>query len=231
MIGFVNMKRIDINIKSHNKMAENKKKLVKLNLGCGSQVVDGWINVDYALGARLMKIPFFKALNRKVKLFNLDWNEKIYLHNLTNNFPWDNDSIDVVYSSHTLEHFTKEEGRKFLKESHRVLRKKGIFRIVVPDLQKDINQYIKGEIYADDFIQNLGVLYGNKKTGILKKLSPFIEFPHKCMYDNTRLIQILNDIGFEATTRFKFESDIEDIYQIELATRVENAVIIEGLKY
>jgi len=67
---------------------------MKLNLGCGSQVVDGWVNVDYALGARFMKIPFFRSLNRKVKIFNLDWNDKIFLHDLTRKFPWADSSID-----------------------------------------------------------------------------------------------------------------------------------------
>jgi len=33
---------------------------MKLNLGCGNQVVEGWVNVDYALGARFAKIPFSK---------------------------------------------------------------------------------------------------------------------------------------------------------------------------
>ena len=108
---------------------------MKLNLGCGSQVPAGWVNVDYALGAQFMKIPFFRAFNRKVKLFNLDWNEKIYLHDLTKKFPWTDSSIDIIYSSHTLEHFSKQDGKRFLSECHRVLRENGIIRIVVPDLR------------------------------------------------------------------------------------------------
>ena len=50
---------------------------MKLNLGCGSQIVDGWVNVDYALGARLFKFPFFRQLNSKVKLFELEWDTRI----------------------------------------------------------------------------------------------------------------------------------------------------------
>ena len=30
---------------------------MKVNLGCGDRVVDGWTNVDYALGARLTRVP------------------------------------------------------------------------------------------------------------------------------------------------------------------------------
>ncbi len=182
---------------------------MKLNLGCGSQVPDEWVNVDYALGARLMKIPFFRALNRKMHLFNLDWNEKIYLHDLTKKFPWADSSIDIIYSSHTLEHFSKDDGQRFLVECHRVLRENGIIRVIVPDLRYNVIEYIEGRIYAEDFVEKLSVLYGNSNNALKKRLSPFIQFPHKCMYDNPRLIEILNKVGFDASTRVAFDSDIE----------------------
>ena len=203
---------------------------MKLNLGCGSQVPDGWVNVDYALGARFMKIPFFRAFNRQVKLFNLDWNEKVYLHDLTKTFPWADSSIDIVYSSHTLEHFSKEDGRRFLAECHRVVRGNGIIRIVVPDLWHFVIEYTEGRVHADDFVENLGVLYGNCSNALKNRLSLFFQFPHKCMYDNSRLIQILSEIGFEASTRVAFDSDIEDIRLVEMEGRTENAVIVEGRK-
>lgn len=203
---------------------------MKLNLGCGSQVPNEWTNVDYALGARLTKIPFFRVLNKKVKLFNLDWNEKIYLHDLTKKFPWADSSIDIVYSSHTLEHFSKEDGRRFLSECHRVLRKDGIIRIVVPNLRHNVSEYIEGRICADDFVENLGVLYGNSDNTLKKRLSPFFQFPHKCMYDNSRLLEILDEMGFEASARIAFDSDIEEIRLVELEGRTENAVIVEGRK-
>lgn len=203
---------------------------MKLNLGCGSRVPDGWINVDYALGARLAKAPIFRVMNRRLGLFNLDWNERIHIHNLTKKFPWADSSIDVVYSSHTLEHFTKEDGRMFLAECHRVLRKNGIIRIVVPDLRYIVDEYIAGRIKADDFVERLDVLYGNSMSALKNRLSPFIQFPHKCMYDSSRLLKILKETGFDASNRAPFDSDIDDIRMVELEGRTENAVIVEGSK-
>jgi ubiquinone/menaquinone biosynthesis C-methylase UbiE len=203
---------------------------MKLNLGCGSQVPNGWINVDYSLGARFAKIPLFSVLNRKIKLFELDWNEKIFLHNLTKQFPWNDFSIDIVYSSHTLEHFSKEDGRKFLAECCRVLRKNGIIRIVVPDLRHFVNEYIEGRILADDFVGKLGVLYGTSNNTLKRLLSPYIQFPHKCMYDALRLIEILRELGFDARTRDAFDSSIDDIRLVEWEVRTRNAVIVEGRK-
>lgn len=203
---------------------------MNLNLGCGSQVLDGWINVDYALGARLMKLPLFRVVNRKLKLFDLDWNEKILLHNLANKFPWPDSSADIVYSSHTLEHFSKEDGLRFLSECHRVLSKNGLIRIIVPDLRCIVDDYLEGKIFAVDFVEKLGVLYERSDSKLKQRFAPFIQFPHKCMYDNSSLVETLNNIGFDATTKLAFESDIEDIRQIELEGRTENAVIVEGRK-
>jgi predicted SAM-dependent methyltransferase len=203
---------------------------MKLNLGCGSQVPDGWINVDYALGARLARVPFFRIFNRKLRLFDLDWDERIYLHDLSKKFPWADNSIDIVYSSHTLEHFTKEDGRRFIAECHRVLRKDGILRIVVPDLRYIVLEYIEGRIRADDFVENLGVLYVNKNNAMKNRLAAFIQFPHKCMYDTLRLSEILREQGFDAEGKAPFESDISKIRIVELKGRTENAVIVEGRK-
>ena len=50
------------------------------------------------------------------------------------------------------------------------------------------------------------------------------------MYDNSRLTEILNEIGFEASVRDAFDSDIEDIRLVELEGRTNNAVIVEGRK-
>jgi predicted SAM-dependent methyltransferase len=208
---------------------------VKVNLGCGSQVLDGWLNVDYALGARLAKIPLFRPLNRKLGLFNSDWDQRIYLHDLSKKFPWDDHTIDIVYSSHLLEHLTKTDGRAFIAECHRVLRKGGILRIVVPDLRYIVGEYIEGRILADDFVAHLSLLYENKKNenkrnDMKSRLAPFFQFPHKCMYDAPRLAEILRETGFDVQRKAPFESAISDIKIIELKERTENAVILEGRK-
>jgi SAM-dependent methyltransferase len=203
---------------------------MKLNLGCGAHVPEGWLNVDYSLGARVVKIPFFRRFNRAVKLFSTEWDSRIYLHDLTTKFPWGDGSCDFVYSSHTLEHLSKEEGRRFLEECHRVLRSEGVIRIVVPDLQYQIGEYVEGRVKADLLLEKLGVLYGYSKAGWKQRLAPFFEFPHKCMYDNTALVQILKDIGFATSSRAAFDSEIPDIRVIELDDRTVNAVIVEGKK-
>lgn len=203
---------------------------MKVNLGCGSQVVKEWVNVDFALGAKLSKIPFFKLINSRTRLFNLNWDNRILIHDLRKKFPWANESVDTIYSSHTLEHFTRLDGLRFLKECHRVLKRGGIIRIVVPDLQSIVNEYNNKTLPADQFVDKLLVLYNGEGSLLKSLLMPFIQFPHKCMYDTPTLLSIILDVGFEAQSRAPFNSDIEDIKAIEIEERTKSAVIIEGRK-
>lgn len=206
---------------------------IKLNLGCGNQIARGWINVDYSLGGMLAKIPLFFTLNKRFKFFNLSWSSEILIHDLTKTFPWSNETVDEIYSSHTLEHLNKNQGRHFLKECHRVLKKDGIIRIVVPDLNSFVHSYLNGEILAEDFIEKLRVLNDNSQKSYFKnKLAVFTQslHSHKCMYDTQGLMRITSSIGFACQSKKPFESDISDIKTIELEDRTIEAVIVEGKK-
>ena len=205
--------------------------VVKLNLGCGAQTPAGWINVDFSLGAKLVKLPLFSYLNRRLKLFRTDWNEGILLHDLRRRFPWTNDSVDIIYSSHTLEHFSKAEGIHFLSECYRVLKTGGILRLVVPDLRVLVDQYIQGAIPADEFVEKLEVGYESAGDRYLQKvLAPYTRFPHKCMYDSATLQAKAKQLGFAAASKMPFESSILDIRSVEQEDRTNGAVIVEGVK-
>lgn len=91
-----------------------------LNIGCGNRFHKGWTNIDFISNS-----------------------EFVIEHNLLNGIPYDNDVFHVVYHSHVLEHFNKEQGKKLLKECFRVLKKDGIIRIAVPDLELIIKEYTK----------------------------------------------------------------------------------------
>ncbi|MGB3509686.1 MAG: methyltransferase domain-containing protein [Microcoleaceae cyanobacterium] len=204
---------------------------IKLNLGCGDRAITDWINVDYFIGARLSTIPGFSWLNKKIKLFDLEWDRNILIHDLTTIFPWKNETVDIIYSSHTLEHLNKEQGELFLSECYRVLKKNGIIRIVVPDLKSFVEHYLTGDILAENFVKNLYVLYEEPgDTFLKKKLAPLLRYPHKCMYDTPSLIRIMSNLGFTSCSKQPFESDILNIEKIELQERTKEAVIVEARK-
>lgn len=208
-----------------------KREDIKLNLGCGNQTPEEWINVDYALGAKIFKTPFFSIINSKLKIFDVTWDKNIFIHDLRKKFPWSNNSVDFIYSSHTLEHFSKDEGYHFLQECYRILKHKGTIRIIVPNLQEIIAQYLEKKLPADEFLNKLEVSYERPQDKLGKRLlAPFISFPHKCMYDTEALSRIMSKIGFECHAAKPFESNIPNIKIIELPDRTEQAVIVEGQK-
>ena len=203
--------------------------MIKLNLGCAKQVVEGWINVDYALGARLIKLPVFGFLVKKFKLFNIDWDDSIFVHDLNKPLPWHDNSVDVIYTSRTLEHLTKEFGKQLLEECHRVLKPNGLLRIVVPDFNSIVEDYNEGRIFAEDFCKRL-VVEVSPTHGIKGVIKRCIEFPHQCMYTTDRLVNITKEIGFIAASKKPFDSSIYDIRSIETEDEDSAPVIVECSK-
>jgi len=204
--------------------------MMKLNLGCGPQVVEGWINVDYALGARLATTTVLGATVRALGLFNMRWDPRIHIHDLTKPLPWADGTADVCYTSHTVEHMSRDEGRHLVSEAYRVLRPGGVLRVVVPDLHDVVDRYAGGRLPAENFVEELGVLYGSGKRGLRRLLAPAVEFPHKCMYDTDAMCRLLTISGFVAGSRAAFDSAIDDIRSIEIEDRTICAVIVEGVK-
>jgi len=92
----------------------------KLNFGCGARIAANWTNID------------FHSSDSRVRRVNL-----------LAGFPFPDNYFDVVYSSHVLEHFTRDQGLFLIREAHRVLKPGAILRIVVPDLEGSCREYLR----------------------------------------------------------------------------------------
>jgi predicted SAM-dependent methyltransferase len=90
-----------------------------LNLGCGQRYHPDWTNINFTSTGK-----------------------GVIAHNLNHGIPFPDQSFDVVYHSHVLEHFSKTEAEPFIKECYRVLRPQGILRVVVPDLEEIARMYL-----------------------------------------------------------------------------------------
>jgi len=95
-------------------------KIQYVNLGCGNRFHPDWINIDF-----------------------ISSSPDVIAHNLLLGIPLENDSVNVVYHSHVLEHFPREKASGFLKECNRVLKPGGIIRIAIPDLGQIIAHYVR----------------------------------------------------------------------------------------
>ena len=205
---------------------------MRLNLGCGAVQPAGWVNVDASLGARLAKLRWLgRAISRLAGL-RIDWSPEIQVHDLRRPFPWRDASADAIYSSHALEHLTREDGRRFLAECERVLAPGGVLRIVVPDLERIVAGYQKGELAGDELLDRLGVGFDEPGDSVWKRrLAPLFRHPHRCMYDADSLISALRAAGFSDPRVHPPElSRIADLADVELSERARGSLIVECIK-
>jgi len=90
-----------------------------LNLGCGTRFHPDWTNIDVS-----------------------GESSQVQPHDVRDSLPFPDDTFDVVYHSHLLEHLPKEQALPFCRECYRVLKGGGIIRVVVPDLERIAKLYL-----------------------------------------------------------------------------------------
>ena len=122
---------------------------IKLHLGAFDCSVDGWVNTDVTPHIWISKIPLAPLLLFKLKImpkFRYDqhlagvFRQLKYL-DLCKKLPFQENSIDAIFSSHVFEHLFMDEVNKLIVECFRVLKPGGVCRVVVPDLEKIISSY------------------------------------------------------------------------------------------
>jgi len=91
-----------------------------LNLGCGQRFHPDWVNLDLH--------PTSPSVQQ--------WD-------LQEELPFPDESFDVVYHSHVLEHFSKADGLQLLNRCRRILKPNGILRVAVPDLERIARLYLQ----------------------------------------------------------------------------------------
>jgi hypothetical protein len=114
------------------------RKSQKLHLGCGPVKIENYINIDAILTPA---VDFQCKLN---KLYDF--------------FP--ENSVSEIYTCHTLEHFSSRQLSYYLEQFYFILKKKGILRISVPDIEKVLTA-AKRQDWSDEEIELLqGVIGG-----------------------------------------------------------------------
>lgn len=91
-----------------------------INLGCGPRFHPDWTNIDFNSSS-----PHVQA------------------HDLRQGIPCPDETFDVVYHSHLLEHFPRHKALGFIQGCYRVLKPRGIIRVVVPDLERIVKMYLQ----------------------------------------------------------------------------------------
>ena len=204
-----------------------------VNYGCGLCAPKQWINFDVSPTLRIQKIPILRSLFKQ----KITFPKNVLYGDIINGLPFKANTVDGAFCSHTLEHLSLEDFRIALKNTYKILKKDGIFRCIVPDLQcyaeTYINELNNGIPHASiNFINN--TLLGVKKRprGINSFLRSFFGNSHHLwMWDKHSLKYELEKIGFQKIRVCKF-NDCEDLMfkYVEDESRFVNAIAIECKK-
>lgn len=210
---------------------------MRVNVGCGQTPTEGWRNFDNSLSLRLAKIPLLPALLHKARILEAPQyqfiqfarSNRIEYGDVAKGLPLSDGSVDVIYSSHMLEHLDRDEASVFLKEARRVLRPGGIIRLAVPDIQKHVRQYIESED-ADAFIAGTFLCNPRPRT-IVQRLRILLVGTrhHQWMYDGGSLCRLLLAHGFvKAEVMRPGETKVRAPEPLDLQERFSESVYAEA---
>lgn len=166
----------------------------KLHIGCGDNVLDGWLNSNY--------YP--------------DPSHIIHL-DATESFPLGNNEFDYIFSEHMIEHIPYEDGLLMLNECFRILKPDGRIRISTPNLlflvdlykpdKSDLQlEYIKWA--TDRFIPSVGA---HEDTYVINNFVR--DWGHSFIYDEKALRLSLEKAGFTNITKCELNQSDSDIFR------------------
>lgn len=141
---------------------------MKLHLGCGPRCIPGFVHID------AQPAPHVDIVGPVERL------------------PMGDNSVSLIYASHVLEHFGRNEYKAVLKEWFRVLKPGGILRLSVPDFAACAAIYYESGL-ADGLSGLVGLIVGGQRNEH--------DF-HKMIFDEDFLCRELLDTGFRIVRRW-----------------------------
>lgn len=181
--------------------------VIKLNLGCGTDYKDGWINIDNNSDNNISKL-------------DLNWDLRYPL-------PFRDNSVDYIFNEHFIEHLTVEEGQSAIKDCMRVLRPGGVLRMATPDLEVTIDKYLNVPLKKDPTVKTFKLDF--IKTHAERINIAFRWWGHKWIYDWEELERRIREAGFDNLIRCELKkSKHKDLRNLE--TRDESRLIVEVTK-
>jgi len=219
----------------------------RVNLGCGPNAPAGWLNLDGSWNAWFTHHRYLRWALELAGIINAsnqgaNWTVKPFVHDLRKPLPFPDNTFSAIYASHVLEHLYRSQGLVLLSECKRVLKPGGVLRLVVPDLQSMVVEYVNSKkngastSAADHLNDKLAFRSAAPPVGnvFVRSHAVWKDFhSHKWMYDADSLRHYLEAAGFRQVAKMDFQkSDIPGIEEVEQPTRVLDGagVCIEGKK-
>ena len=115
---------------------------------------------------------------------------------------YNKESIELIYASHLIEYFDREEIITILKKWREVLKPNGILRLAVPNFELYAKLYKDKKISLDDC---LGPLYGKMKMGDKT-------IYHKTTYDFFSLKNLLEQVGMRNIKKYNWRKTSHSMF-------------------
>jgi hypothetical protein len=176
---------------------------MRINVGCGSEPINGWVNFDNSLSVRLFKYYLFARFLHWIGVIN---NEQMHFIAVgkareikwadARKLPISDGSVEIIYSSHMLEHLDRKDAILFLAEAKRVLRVGGVIRLCIPDIRLLVDDYLEKKD-ADEFVRRTLMCIPRPRTFSEKVLISIVgPRHHQWMYDGKSMCILLESCGF-----------------------------------
>ena len=189
--------------------------------GCGLSAPEGWINFDSSPRLRFERTPLVAAL---VGCFRKPlFPQNVRYGDILKGLPVADVSADAVYSSHVLEHLSRRDVTVALRNTLRILRPGGVFRVVVPDLHWRASRYLReretGNVQAAErFVLSTNLGLRHRPKGVMALLrAAYGSSGHRWFYDELSLRALLEESGFVNIRRCSLGDSGDDMF-----TRVES---------
>ena len=213
--------------------------MYRINIGCGSNPSEGWLNFDNTPAIKLANSPLkyriakLFGMLKKTHIENIEWNKKnkIKYADAAKSIPLPPNSVEAIYTSHMLEHLSREGAKSFLYEANKILKIDGVLRVSIPDLKIYIEKYLINED-ANEFMT--GILVESPPINTLKqKIFLFMNGyrHHQWMYDGRSLSNLFREARFKnIKICAKGETAIKNSTGLDLFERGRDSVYVEGSK-
>lgn len=189
---------------------------MKINVGCGWECRDGWLNVDNTEKSQAKNYPITKM-------------------DATIAWPYEDETFEYVLSEHMIEHVSANKGLNMLKEAYRCLKTGGVARITCPD--KDFAESLNDVGDFHPFVVNYcrDIFNRSPQIGDARKISrrTLYEQGHVWVPDADMLINQMINAGFTNVKKVEFgksEHDVFDGLEKKNGIREWETLCVEGTK-
>lgn len=199
--------------------------------GCSWSAPEGWTNFDSSFTLKWERLPLLGRYTKNSTRFP----DYVLQGDIVEGLPVPDESCLGVYASHVLEHLTLEDFHKALDNTYRILSKGGIFRLIVPDLERAAREYVanldRGQPDANaTFLKETHLGKKSQERGFMglgKKL--FNTSSHLWMWDKYSMSAALAGHGFQSIRPCSFGDCEDPMFSIvEDKGRFDKAVAIEA---